>query len=179
MTRVFVRALRCYRSSMSQRRSRMQRTRTGRRIELSPRDIEIFKTLARCRYLRSTYLHAFVGGASVTRFKERLGDLFHEGFLDRPSRQWEFADARHRPVVHEIGTGAVRELRAAGIVADDSWTFLGDAGHHQFLHSLMICEVLASIELGVRSKHDLRFVAWPEMLSRAPEATRASPTPFR
>ena len=72
----------------------MRRTRTGKRIELTQRDIDIFKLLRQYRYLRSTYIHAFVGGASETRFKERLGNLFHEGYLDRPSQQWEL---RQRP----------------------------------------------------------------------------------
>src|SRR5665213_3049681 len=92
------------------RRSRMRRTPTGKRIELTSRDLDIFRTLARYRYLSSTYIHEFVGGASQTRFKERLGDLFHEGYLDRPSRQWEMADCRHRPVIHELGGGAKRVL---------------------------------------------------------------------
>jgi hypothetical protein len=162
-----------------QRRSRMRRTKTGKRIELSPRDIEIFKLLLRYRYLRSTYIHAFVGGASETRFKERLGDLFHEGYLDRPSQQWEFANARHMPVVHECGRAAVRALRASGLVLEAANTLLADSPHRQFLHSLMICEALASMDLGVRANPALRLIGWQEILGRAPEATRASPAPYR
>src|SRR4051812_40289463 len=97
-----------------QRRSRMRRTAVGKRIELTARDIDIFRLLGRYRYLRSNYIHAFVGGASGTRFKERLGDLFHEGYLDRPCQQWDFANARYRPVVYESGSGATRTLREAG-----------------------------------------------------------------
>jgi hypothetical protein len=44
---------------------------------------------------------------------------------------------------------------------------------------LMICELLASIELGIRDRQDLRFVAWPEILAKAPSATRESTMPFR
>src|SRR5271154_5374646 len=134
---------------MEQRRSRMRRTRTGKRIELTGRDLEIFRALARYRYLRSTYLHAFVGGASETRFKERLGDLFHEGYLDRPAQQWEFADARCRPVAHELGSGAARVLRDVEDGAGQVRTALTASAHRQFRHSLMICEALASMELGV------------------------------
>jgi len=157
----------------------MHRTRTGKRLELTARDIEIFKLLRQYRYLRSTYIHPFVGGASATRFKERLGDLFHEGYLDRPAEQWQFADARCRPAVYENGKGSAQALRACGIILDGSSTFLGDSGHRQFLHSLMICEVLASIDLGVRANPNLRLIAWPEILERAPEVTRSSPTPYR
>jgi len=174
MTRVFARVPRCYRSLMGKRRSRMKRTKTGRRIELSPRDIEIFKLLFRYRYLRSTYLHAFVGGLSTTRFKERLGDLFHEGYLDRPTPQWDFADARCMPVVYESGRGSVQALRACGSGLDEDGRQVAGTAHRQFLHALMICEVLASIELAARGDTSLRFIAWPEILARAPEAVRAS-----
>lgn len=154
----------------------MQRTSLGRCIELSTRDIEMFRFLTRYRYLRSTYLYAFVGGASETRFKERLGDLFHEGYLDRPAQQWDYANARCKPVVHELGAGAARILRDYG--ADGARTCcLERAAHRQFRHSLLICEALASIELGARAC-GLRFIPWPEMLARAPEATRATTRPF-
>src|SRR5476651_285895 len=135
---------------MPQRRSRMRRTRTGKQLELTARDIEIFQLLARYRYLPSTFIRAFVGGRSETRFKERLGDLFHEGYIDRPAQQWEFANARHKPAVYESGPGAARILRETGIDTGDRRTFLSETAHRQFLHSLMICQILASLNLGVR-----------------------------
>jgi hypothetical protein len=161
------------------RRSRMRRTRTGKRIELSPRDLEIFRLLRRYRYLPSTYIHAFVGGASETRLKERLGDLFHEGYINRPEQQWQFANASHRPAVYESGLGTVRSLLQNGNVVDDLRSFLSTTLHRQFLHSLMICEVLASLDIAMRADPRLRFVGWSEILGRAPEATRTSTMPFR
>jgi hypothetical protein len=157
----------------------MRRTRSGKRLELTTRDFEIFKLLREYRYLRSTYLHAFVGGASVTRFKERLGDLFHEGHLDRPGEQWEYADARNQPAVYQSGAGAKRLVDRAEDAASESRTFLMGACHRQFRHALLICEVLASIDLGIRASTNLRLIGWPEILDRAPDATRSSPTPFR
>lgn len=56
---------------------------------------------------------------------------------------------------------------------------LADSSHRHFLHSLMICEVLASLDLGIRARPGLRLIGWQEILGRAPEATRSSPTPFR
>jgi hypothetical protein len=157
----------------------MHRTRTGKRLALTARDVVIFTALARYRYLRSTYLHAFAGGASQTRFKERLGDLFHEGFLDRPARQWDFADARFAPVVYELAEPAKRVLAGQGIGFGEQRTFLGNGPHPQFLHSLMICECLASIELATLGASDLRFIAWPEIRARLPEQTKSSPMPYR
>jgi len=160
------------------RRSRMRRTRAGKRIELTDRDLDMFRWLARYRYLPSTYIHAFVGGTSETRFKERLGDLFHEGYLGRPERQWEMANCRHRPVIHELGAGATRVLDDGGIV-EEPRTWFSASPHRQFSHSLMVSEALASIELGVRAAPNLRFVPWSEILAKASPATRALATSMR
>ncbi len=177
---VFDAVMRRYHAHMiALRRSRMRRMPTGKPIAVTPRDIAIFRALARYRYLRSTYIHAFVGGASETRFKERLGDLFHEGYIDRPAKQWEFASARYRPVVYEMGDGARRVLSESGVVVDDGRTFLAANAHRQFAHALMICELLASIELGTRLRSGIRFIPWPEILAKAPAETRASAAPFR
>lgn len=157
----------------------MRRASSGRRIEITERDIEIFKLMQQYRYLRSTYIHAFVCGASETRFKERLGNLFHEGYLDRPDQQWQFAGARYSPAVYESGRGAERVLRNVGETVCDARTFPATTAHRQFLHSLLISEVLASIDLGIRANPHLRYVSWPEILERAPEQTRTSSTPFR
>ena len=161
------------------RRSRMHRTRTGKPIALTERDFEIFRVLRRYRYLRSTYLHAFAGGLSETRFKERLGDLFHEGYLGRPEQQWEFADARFRPVVHAIGSRGLDALRHCAIAATDARRGAAHSVQRQFLHTLLACEALASIELAARSMDGLRFIAWSEILARAPETTRDSAMPLR
>ena len=160
------------------RRSRMHPTRTGKRIELTARDIEIFRLLGQYRYLRSTFIHAFVGGASETRLKERLGDLYHERYLDRPRQQWEFANCRYMPAVYELGEGARHVLHERGIADDEARTLFGQGRHRQFSHCLMICELLACIELGARAEPDLRFIPWPEILSKSPEETRAKQRPL-
>ncbi len=155
----------------------MHRTRTGKSLALTARDLETFRVLCRYRFLRSTYLHAFVGGDSEKRFKERLGDLFHEGYLDRPSEQWRFADARFTPVVHELGNGGRAAIAAVGL-EPEPFTWLQNGPHRQFEHSLMICEVLSSIELAIRERQDLRFIAWPDILAKAPENARQSVKPY-
>ncbi len=157
----------------------MRRASRGKRLELSPRDLEIFRLLSAYRYLPSTYIHAFVGGTSVTRFKERLGDLFHEGFLDRPERQWELPSARYVPAAYELGGRAKRVLDECGRPAAAPLTFLSAPAHRQFSHSLLICACLASFDLAARERPDLRFIAWPEILARAPDATQSSAIPFR
>jgi hypothetical protein len=81
-----------------QRRSRFRRQPTGKKLWTSPRDIEIFRLLRRYRYLPSNFIGAFVGGNPI-RLKQRLGDLYHEGYLDRPPQQWQTLKARYRHVM--------------------------------------------------------------------------------
>jgi hypothetical protein len=50
--------------------------------------------------------------------------------------------------------------------------------HRQFAHQAMICDCLASIELGVRQDGDLRFISWQDIMIKAPETTRRLPNPF-
>lgn len=157
-----------------QRRARATRTPTGKSLLLTDRDHGIFEALARYRYLRSSHLYAFAGGASEKRFKERLGDLFHEGYLDRPAQQWEQADCRHVPAVYELGARG----RAAFGEPPASVTFLAQGTHRQFTHSLLSCAALASFELAA-SRRGLRFIGWPEILAKTPEETRRSDLPQR
>ena len=158
----------------------MKRTSTGKRIELTTRDLAIFELLERYRYLRSTFIHAFVGGASETRFKERLGDLYHEGgYLDRPKEQWQFANARYMPVVYECTDRSRRVLVECGRAEEERSRESGTGGQRQFAHTLVTCEVLASIELAANTDPNLRFISAREILTKAPERTRNSSNPFR
>lgn len=162
--------------STRERRSRMVRTSIGKRIEITSRDVEIFKLLSRYQYLRSSFLHAFVGGDRV-RFIERLGDLYHEGYLDRPEQQWQFANCRYMPVIHELGAKGERILRDHRLMSEPLKS-LRTGACRQFPHQLMVCDILASIELGVRCDGALRFIGHDEIINRAPERTRALPNPL-
>jgi len=120
----------------------------GKTIALTARDLHLFRVLASYRYLPSTYLHAFAGGAAATRFKERLENLFHEGFLDRPRQQWAHFNAHCRPAV---SARAVRVLKEQGDETP-AQTFLRPVAHRQFEHALLIGLALASIEIAARAQ---------------------------
>ncbi len=160
----------------SKRRSRLRRESSGKRLELTARDIEIFKLLQRYRYLRSTFLYAFVGGKNETRFKERLGALFHDGrYINRPKEQWQFAGARYAPAVYELDRAGEAVLAQLGV---PSQRVVSTSGHSQFAHSLMIAETLASIELGARAAGNVRFIGADEILANAPETGQKGRNPL-
>ena len=159
----------------------MRRISSGKRIELTERDIELFKLLNRYHFLRSNFLHAFLGGNSETRFKERLGHLYHDGrYINRPEQQWQFANCRYMPVIHELDDRGEQVLRERGLIHSDSPLLKkGRMGaYRQFAHQLMICDCMASIELGVRQDRGLRFISWQEIIAKAPESTRKLDNPF-
>jgi hypothetical protein len=162
----------------------MVRRPTGKRLQLTRRDLDILHLLTRYRYLRSTHLHALVGGRSRKRFIERLGDLYHEGgYLDRPKPQWQAVNARYMPVVYELAPAGHATLAQYGLTQDrnassSGWNG-GRPGRH-FQHELMICDILSSIEIGARADPGLRFISWPEILAnpKMPESTRQAAKPL-
>jgi hypothetical protein len=158
----------------------MRRVNAGKRIELTDRDIELFKLLNRYRYLRSTFLHSFLGG-TVKRFKERLCHLYHDGrYINRPAQQWQFANSRHMPAIYELDLRGEQALRQQGFIQYDSPLLkMGRTGaYRQFAHDLMISDCIASIELGVREHPHLRFISWQEIIAKAPETTRTLHNPL-
>lgn len=162
----------------------MRRQATQRQLQITDRDIEIFQLLSRYRYLRSSHLHALVGGKSYKRFIERLGHLYHEGgYLDRPPQQWQAINARYMPAVYELGDVGERLMVEQGLL-DAVLSPLLRKGRQgavrQFHHDLMICDILASIEIGTRANSNLRFVSWQQILAnpKMPASTRALSNPL-
>jgi hypothetical protein len=141
----------------------MRRQSAAKRIIVSPRDLALFRLLDRYRYLPANFLFAFVGGNPI-RFKQRLGALFHEGFLNRPHRQWHALNARYRPAIYEL------DQKARAVLAERHLLSRQRIGAGvAFAHEVMVCMVMASIELAARSTPGLRFVAWPELAARQPD----------
>ena len=151
-----------------------------RLIVPTPRDITIFQLLQRYRYLPANFIWSLlpneVRGRSDKRFIERLGDLFHEGYLNRPRRQWFALNARYKPCVYELDAKAKRELALRGLLLQ---SFRGPCKH--FSHELLVCTIQASLEITCMEATDLTYVPWSEILSykSLPETTRRAEHPFR
>ena len=65
------------------RRPRFRRAAEPPPFRLTDDDVAIVRLLARYRFLRSTHIAALVG-RSLDRSNERLKNLFHHGYIDRP-----------------------------------------------------------------------------------------------
>jgi hypothetical protein len=143
-------------------------------VRPTERDIEIFKLLARYRYLPSDYIHAFVGG-NLKALGRRLNALSRKPnlYLARPTQQRANANANHRPLIYELDERGARLLRELGLPIHPN-TY-----HRNFAHELMVAQIMASIELGTKANPTIRFISWSEILasSNTPKATRESQFP--
>lgn len=140
---------------------------------LTERDIEIVKLLARYRYLPADTIHAFVGG-NFKHLVHRLGLLSRKPnlYIHRPVQQRRHAAANYRHLIYELDDRGRAHLQERGIS-------ITKKHQHNFEHELMVCQIMASIELGVRADPSVRLITWQEIMEsgKLPEATRASPKP--
>jgi hypothetical protein len=148
----------------------------GRAVVAYPteRDIEIFRLLARYRYLTSDYIYAFVGG-NPKALSRRLNLLSRKPnlYLARPHQQRESASANHRPLIYELDERAIRLLRELGASPPPK------SYHRNFAHELMTTQIMASFELGTKEHSHVRLITWSEILSKehTPLLTRESSSP--
>ena len=138
---------------------------------ITDRDIEIFRLLARYRYLPLNDIHAFVGG-SLKNVTHRLGLLSRKPnlYLNRPHQQRQNADSNHRSLIYELDDKAINILRELGV------PHLAKVNHRNFAHELMACRIMASFELGTRENANIRLITWQEILAsdKTPLATKKS-----
>ena len=153
-------------------------SRDGAAVAVYPteRDIEIFKLLVRFRYLPADYIHAFVGG-SAKALTHRLNLLSRTPnlYLSRPHQQRQNAEANHRPLIYQLDERGSRALRERGL------PFPPKSYHHNFAHELMVAQITASIELGIRHNPSITLITWPEILANpnTPPITTAPPQRLR
>ena len=141
---------------------------------ITERDVErIFAPLARYRYLPADYLHALTEG-SLDALTNRLNLLSRRPnlYVVRPQQQRDSAAANHRHLVYELGEKGARVLQQYGIDNQRTRT------PASFAHELMVCQVMASFEIGARET-GVRALTWSDILAseKLPEATRRAPKP--
>jgi hypothetical protein len=164
-------------AAATQRNSRWTRSPTfgpRKTARLSSHDIEIFTALARYRYLPADYIRAIVGG-SLKHLIHRLNILSREPnlFINRPKQQRANASANCRPLIYKL------DHRGAHILSEQGIEYRRNRGAGNFAHELMICQIMASFELGARET-GVRFITWDDIIrsENLPDKTRQSPKPF-
>lgn len=137
-------------------------------FEITPRDKEIIRQVARFRFLRSSHIIRLVEGARAQLLR-RLQVLYHHGYLERPRCQIDyFHRVGSRPMAYCLGSRGASLLRRefdtpfSGMV----WSKDGkEVGRYFLDHALMVSEVLIGLELACRSDGCVRFIPQDELTS--------------
>lgn len=134
---------------------------------ITERDIEIFKLLNRYRYLRSNFIHAFIGGnqTALVRHLDLLQRKPNRWLL-RPEKQRLQPNANYRHLIYELAPRAMELLKDRGLHTSEPR--LGD--EKLFAHSMMVNDTIASLELGGAT-----LVRWPEIAARLEKPQRWIP----
>jgi hypothetical protein len=144
----------------------------ARQPVLTERDIALFKLLTRYVYLPSDYIVVFLRGDKRT-WQDRLKHLTGAGYLARPRQQRQHSNANSRPLIYSLADRGFNALRERGAERERP------RAHSSFPHELMVCELMASFELGTRGR-DVRLIMWDDVLrsESLPNTTRESPKPY-
>jgi hypothetical protein len=94
--------------------------------------------------------------------------------ISRPPQQREHADANHRKLVYELDT------RGAQVLRDSGYTVPFRRSRRNFSHELTVCQMAASMELGVIATPHIKLIRWPAILAsdKMPEVTRRLANPL-
>jgi DNA-binding Lrp family transcriptional regulator len=147
--------------------------------QLTARDREIIRRVFEHRFLRSTHIHALIGG-SRQQLLRRLQRLYHHGYLERPRAQIDYYhQGGSHSMVYGLGhTGAAllkRELNLPFHRLD--WSAKNQEVKQLFLeHALLTADVMVAFELACRRHGDVRLISASEL--SLPAETRRHREPF-
>lgn len=148
-------------------------------IEIGERDIAILSLLARYRYLRKDFMLKLLGKVSEQKVTRRLRDLYDLGYINRPEEQWRAMNARYSAAVYELDTKGEQLLRDNELYPLELSSLTRKSRNgaiRQYPHSMMICDTLASIEIGLMgTNHEL--VTWEQILTK--HGTLDAENPFK
>ena len=146
-------------------------------FQLTERDIEIVRQIARLRFLRSTHVSQLLD-APHRKICERLTALYHAGYLDRPHAQLEYHvhGGGSTPLVYALGNHGAKLLKIRGERdhASGDWTRKNrDTGREYLLHTLAIANVCVALTVACRRHGNVTLKHPEQLLASAPDATRA------
>lgn len=128
-------------------------------------DKDIFRLLARYRYLRSSYIYALLPHRSQQGLGRRLRKLYDFGFLNKPREQRRGYNDLYCPDVYELDEKGERVLGEDTKEITRLYRQRTDSPVKNFAHSMMICDAMASIEIGLQDT-DHELISWQEIVAR-------------
>jgi hypothetical protein len=169
-------------SDPRRRRPRFQRAEAPPAFHITARDVEIIRQVARHRFLRSTHLFQLVSG-TPQKISERLGPLYHAGFLDRPRSQLEYyvRGGGSAPLVYGLGSRGAQLLKIQDGLdnADVDWARKNHKTGREFiLHTLAIADLRVALTVACRRHKGYSVLDPDQLLAAAPEETQRARSPW-
>jgi len=169
--------------ALNRRRKFHGRQPTGKRIDLSPRDLAYFAALERHGPLSAPMLFELTKhlAANERGHKDRLTALYHETktqhggpYLQRPEQQFNSTNALCQPMIYEITNVATQALREARIPKQALAPPSGP-----YLHRFLTAKITARAELEAAIKGH-RFISSGEIARhpRFPQETLQAANPM-
>lgn len=164
------------------RRSRFKRADPAP-MRLTDDDLAIVRHISNHRFLRSTHLFRLMPNRSKKKLIERLGALYHNGYIDRPRAQLDYySTAGSAPLVHALGNrGALILAERDGMDrAQVDWTWKNrSVGRLYIEHTLLTADVMVAAECATQLRSDVLLMSTQHILAAAPETTRNAANPFK
>ena len=149
---------------------------------LTEDDKKIIAHVGAHRFRRAPDIARFIN-RPPKKIVERLTELFHAGYLDRPQAQLEFFTPSNRPpYVYALGTkGAALLAELHGDAAPKiDWTDKNRAVGRPFIHhSLLIGDVMTAAERVAPAHPGVQLITAKHILAAAPEKTQRSVNPWK
>ena len=175
--------------SMTERLPRfVRRPRALPEFQITERDEEILKIVARHRFATSAHIVALIEalfpGASDQQVLRRLQYLFHGGYLSRPKAQVDTykAGGGSRPIVYAPGNKGIDLLAAKFNFrrASVDWQAKArTAVRGEIDHALEITDFMVALDIACRRRATVQLIHFDEILGDAPEETRKSKRPYQ
>src|SRR5262249_35062093 len=150
------------------RRTRFQRV-APEPLRLTDDDLTIIRHIARHRFLRSTHLVRLMHHRSYKKLLERLGALYHNGYLDRPRSQLDYySRAGSAPMVYAlVNRGSLVLTEHDGVDrAQVDWTWKNRSAGRQFIdHTLLTADLMVAAECAARNRGDVKLITAREILA--------------
>lgn len=151
------------------RKDRKKRSPQPRRIKITSNVLDILVLLAKYRYLRSTFIYGLLPERSVDGCSRTLRRMFDAHLIQKPKSQWLGYNQKEDADIYEIDERGWLQLRRRSLVPYEVTTLTrskGEGAPKQFDHAMMICDALASIEMG-HTAEGLEFIPWGAIRERA------------
>ncbi len=165
-------------------RPRRKRSGNPPPFQLTDRDLDILRAVARYRFLHSSHIRQLIEG-SDKNIANRLKGLFEHAYLDRPECQYDF----YRPgggsslAVYALSDKGARILSHHDRLeygARVSWAHKNRKVGRPFLeHTLAISDFAVGLSVAVAANPVVDLCDGPALLARLPATQRDAAKPYR